>query len=199
MITPLGGRSISAGGGRHRTATGERLVDLRRFISPMGRTYVDDETAVSADLASEVAEKAFNLEVEVVQVDGTTDTYECQAGLIRVRRLTESPVDSKKRKRDGRNIRPRFAVIPMTARHNVISGISDAGVFERYMSAKLHTPGGRSCPLTFPEGGFEPQGSDVIVICPPDDDGENEILWPFGVDVTSGEVVEDPSHYITQK
>jgi hypothetical protein len=199
MITSLGGRSTSAEGGRHRTTTGERLVDLRRFISPLGRTYVDDETAVSADLASEVAEKAINLEVEVVLVDGTTDTYECQAGLIRVRHLTESPDDSKKRKRDGRNSRPRFAVTPTTAKHNIISGISDGGVFERYRSAKLHAPGGRSCPLTFPDGGFEPQGADAIRMCPPDDNGENEVLWPCGVDVTKGEVVEDPSHYITQK
>jgi hypothetical protein len=160
---------------------------------------VDDETAVSVDLASEVAEKAMHLEVEVMLVDGTTDTYECQAGLIRVRHLTESPDDSKKRKRDGRNSRPRFAVTPTTAKHNIISGISDAGVFERYMSAKLHAPGGRSCLLIFPEGGFEPLGADEIVICPPNDDCENEVLWPYGVDVTDGKVVEDPSHYITQK
>jgi hypothetical protein len=72
----------------------------------VGRTYVDDETAISVGLASEASEKAFPLEVEVVMVDRTTLTYDCQAGLIRLRRFTEPPVDPKERRRDGRNSRP---------------------------------------------------------------------------------------------
>jgi hypothetical protein len=203
MSTPVRGRSndIAIGGTLRHHRSAERLVNLDRSLRPFGSTYVDGFNAMSQELADSVALKAMNLQMILQDEEFEDITYEGQVGMIRGERLAPSPeVDVKKRKR-GRHqaTESRFAVVPVTAKHNVMTIVTEDGDQETYRESRIFgAPRARSTVIVFPEGGWKPQDDDEIVLRPPIDD-DDDVVWEFGVDITRGEEINDPRHFLTRK
>jgi hypothetical protein len=117
--------------------TPELLANLDREMVPFGRSFVDDPTVISKQLANEVFKKAIILEVTTVRGTDDSDKFcEGQAGLIRMELPTNSP--GKPNKDDGEypSTEAHFAVTPVTAKHNIESRVRD-GVFHRFETTKI--------------------------------------------------------------
>jgi hypothetical protein len=93
VVTPIVGRAKGTAfeGDRIRHQTAGRLVNYARNLSPLGRAFVDDQTAISQELADKVALKALNLQIFLLDEESQEAACECQIGLIRGERLPPSP------------------------------------------------------------------------------------------------------------
>jgi hypothetical protein len=175
--------------------TPELLANLEREMVPFGRSFVDDPTAISRQLANEVFKKAIILQVTTVrETDYSEKNWEGQAGLIRKELLTPSPGKTNKDDDEYPSTEPHFAVTPVTAKHNIESR-EKGGVFHRFEATKiLIAATSKSCTVAFPEGGWEHSTEDALSL--------RELVdaeSPSGLDVTWGTIVTNPSSFVTAK
>ena len=112
-------------------------------------THVDNPNAISLELASSVARKAFLLRITTQNTyDGSAVTYTGQAGLIRGQRLNESPpmkrqaIQNAPHRRQQPFYRSRFETIPTTCVHHVVTEPNNKGVVETYLRSTLTGPEG---------------------------------------------------------
>jgi hypothetical protein len=173
----------------------ELLANLDREMVPFGRSFVDDPTVISKQLANEVFKKAIILQVTTVRgTDDSDKVWEGQAGLIRKERLT--PSSGKPNRDDGEypSTEAHFAVTPVTAKHNIESRVSD-GFFHRFETTKiLIAATSKSRTVAFPEGGWEHTPEDTLSLRELKD-AES----PSCLDVTWGTTFANPSSFVTAK
>jgi hypothetical protein len=144
--------------------TVELLANLDREMVLFGRSFVDDPTVISKQLANEVFKKAIILQVTTVRgADDSDKFWERQAGLIRNELLTPcSPGTPNEDDGEYPSTEAHFAVTPVTAKHNIESSIRD-GVFHHFETTKiLIAATSKSRTVAFPEGGREHTPEDTL-------------------------------------
>ena len=192
--------SFSATGHHGKRARNDKLINAGRHVEPLGPAWVDDTGAITQSLANAVFHRAMCLETFYSTLNGSEESYYGQMGLIRGERLTSSPdnVDRSEAKRQKRSaaltLSSCFRATPHTALHNVINEEE-----ETYDRATLHcaSPPMKSSTIKFPEGGRELTENDLIEIFPATEEDE-AFMWESR-DVTIGNVIADPNHFLTKK
>lgn len=178
----------------HPDVTPELLANRERRMVPFGRSFVDDQTAISMQLANQVFKKAIILQVTTVGPEDSEKQREGQAGLIQRERLTPSPGNTGADHDGYPSTEARFAVTPVTAKHNVESREKE-GVLQRFETAKiLIASTSKVRTVAFPEGGCEPKPEDAVSL--------RELVdaaSPSGLDLTWGTTIENPSSFMTAK
>lgn len=182
----------------------ERLIDASRQGRVVGKVFIDDPHAISRTLASEVSNKASQVDVAFVDSTGLTQKYHGQGGLFKGNRLTASPGDeqaekpaSKKQKTaSARSVAFKgfssFEATPVTAKHNIESenGEQFTNVTMTFVNNER-----RPALVVFPDGGCTM--SATIQVRPATKD-ERPVEWKAD-DVTYGTTCTDAGQFISKK
>ena len=194
-MAPRKKRTSFSGASRHGgRARNKKLINAGRRVEPLGPAFADDADAVTALLVNDVFHRAMCLKTYYSTLNGSEKSYYGQAGLIRGQRLTPSPENVEKRRRTSAFMQSScFKATPLTALHNVIN---EEG--ETYASVKLYcaSPPTTSI-IAFPDGGRVLTENDLIEIRPATEEDE-AIMWESR-DVTKGDAIVDPGHFLTKK
>ena len=170
------------------TGVSECLVDKGRTVVPWGMGHVDNPNAISQLLVREVQEKCMPLEVflarESVAVSGKTGY--AQGGFIR-----HEPIQTSQ---GGTNT--NYSVFPITVKHNLRS-VTDLlqQVYVPYM-AHFKVPHGVAR-LDSPDFGWVPNECDIFD--PRAGVEARPAVLNFGIDVSLGKLITDPSEFVTGK
>ena len=195
-MAPRKKRTSFSGASRHGgRARNKKLINAGRRVEPLGPAFADDADAVTALLVNDVFHRAMCLKTYYSTLNGSEKSYYGQAGLIRGARLTPSPENVEKRRRTSAFMQSSCfkATSLLTALHNVIN---EEG--ETYASVKLYcaSPPTTST-IAFPDGGRVLTENDLIEIRPATE--EDEVIMWESRDVTEGDTIVDPGHFLTKK
>jgi hypothetical protein len=161
----------------------ECLVNAGRVIARHGLAYVDDKGSISEDLATAAVQKAFALEVGFAKPQSILlKPGEGQVGLIRRSPIPPTPGGS-----------PQFAVVPITAKHNLRSYLDDAAYGLEARSAELLLPmaQGRAI-LKFNDLNWRYDSQSRILL-------REDVAWSFGIDISVGKPIESYTDGITSE
>jgi hypothetical protein len=161
----------------------ECLVNAGRVIARHGLAYVDDKGSISEDLATAVVKKAFLLEVSFAKPQSILlRPGEGQVGFIR-----RSPIPS------SAGGSPHFAVVPITAKHNLRSYLDDAAYGMEARSSELILPmaQGRAI-LNFNDLNWRYNSQSSVPL-------RENVAWSFGIDISVGKPIESYTDGITSE
>eukprot|EP00978_Attheya_sp_CCMP212_P035755 scaffold157508_cov60-Attheya_sp.AAC.7 len=161
----------------------ECLVNAGRVIARHGLAYVDDKGSISEDLATAVVKKAFLLEVSFAKPQSILlRPGEGQVGFIRRSPIPSSPGGS-----------PHFAVVPITAKHNLRSYLDDAAYGMEARSSELILPmaQGRAI-LNFNDLNWQYNSQSSVCL-------RENVAWSFGIDISVGKPIESYTDGITSE
>lgn len=193
--------SFSATGHHDGRVRNEKLINAGRHVEPLGPAWVDDANEITPSLVNAVFHRAMCLETFYSTPNGSEESYYGQMGLIRGERLTSSPDNADrfeaKRQNTARSaastLSSCFKATPYTALHNVINEKDET--YDRATLFCASPPMKTS--IKFPEGGRELTENDLIEISSGTEEDE-AFMWESH-DVTVGDVIDNPNHFLTKK
>lgn len=169
----------------------ECLVDLSRKTQEYGPTRVDNTGSMSIDLAAEVSMKAFLLKTFFAPPGvPLAKPSQGQVGFLRAEPIQSSPGG-----------RPQFAVVPLTAKHNLRHILSAE---DRTNHQEHNAVGTESYPpwdkdsklyLVFEDLNWIQTANDRLTIRGAHSD--NPMIWPFGLDISMGNKITSYTQGVT--
>lgn len=169
------------------TGVSECLVEPNKTVVPWGLGHVDDPDAISTLLVREIQQKCMPLEVFLLPEGGASSgkTGHAQGGFIRVDPIQARP--------GGKSIM-NYSVLPITAKHNLrrVTNLQQE-VYVPFM-AHFKVPHGLSL-VNSPDTGWVPGEDDAYDLRA--GLAARPAVFEYGIDVTLGQLVTNPSEFVT--
>ena len=168
----------------------EKLLEFGRAGRAVGRAFVSDPDAISAQLVSVIRRKACQVTVYYTDATGEVDWGYGSGGLLRGSKIANSPEEpatpatSRPTKKVKFEIFSSYEVTPVTAKHNLV--VEDD---ENYLRTEMQFPETRPMIIDMPDGGCKM--TDLLVVRPATDETHalhtEDDDFSFGKKVTTSE------------